>query len=155
MVSFQEKNISFLNNIFALFLSYCITDLARLNFERLTCKFKELEKAEKRSNYLINNDDNLHLQKSEFKTNFLLDFESSQEEKCYQQSRRSIFYCLEDFENTKQNSKTRKTSLEKNDLYCLQFGCYLLNNWTSLPYLWSNAHLRDQVKHVQEKPYLG
>ena len=46
MVNFQEKNISVLNNIFVLFLSYCITDLASLYFERLTCKFKELEKAE-------------------------------------------------------------------------------------------------------------
>ena len=56
--------------------------------------------------------------------------------------------------NAKKNSKIRKTGLEKNDLYCLQFGGYLLNNWTELASLWSNMHLRDLIKHGKEKPYL-
>ena len=66
---------------------------------------------------------------------------------CYQD-------CLEDFKNAKKNSKTRKTGLEKNDLYFPQFGGYLLNNWTGLASLWSNMHLRDQIKHSKEKSYL-
>ena len=62
--------------------------------------------------------------------------------------------CLEDFKNAKKNSEARKTRLEKNDFYCPQFGGYFLNNWTGLASLWSNMHLRDQIKHSKEKPYL-
>ena len=60
----------------------------------------------------------------------LLDFESTHEEKYYQQSKRSMYYkdYLEDFKNAKKNSKTRKTGLEKNNLYCPQLGGCLLNN---------------------------
>ena len=39
-------------------------------------------------------------------------------------------------------------------MYCLQFGSYLLNNWRGLTSLWSNMHLRDQIKHNKEKSYL-
>ena len=62
--------------------------------------------------------------------------------------------CLEDFNNDQKSSKTRKTGLEKNHLYCPQCEGYLLNNWAGLASLWSNMHLRDQIKHSKEKPYL-
>ena len=62
--------------------------------------------------------------------------------------------CLQDFKNAKKNSKTKKTGLKKNDLYWPQFGGYLLNNWTGLTSLWLNMHLRHQIKHSKEKPYL-
>ena len=60
--------------------------------------------------------------------------------------------CLEHFKNAKKNTNTRRTRLEKNDLYCPQFAGYLLNNWKGLASLWSNMHLRDQIKHSKEKP---
>ena len=147
-----RKNIY---SIFILLLLRCKTDQARLHFERLTCKIKKLEKAENSNDYLID-DDNLRLEKSEFKVNLLLDFESNHKEKYYQQCKRNMYYqdCLEDFKNTKKNSRTRKTGLKKNDLYYPQYGGYLLNNWTGLGSLWSNMHLRDQIKHSKEKLYL-
>ena len=142
-------------SIFILLLSCYKTDQTRLHFERLTCKIKELGKAENSNNYLID-DGNLRSENSEFKANLLLDFESNHKEKHYQQSKRSMYYqdCLEDFKNAKKNSKTRNTELEKNDLYCPQFGGYLLDNWTGLASLWSNMHLRDQIKHSKEKACL-
>ena len=78
--SIFRKNIC---SIFILLLLYYKTDQARLHFEHLTCKIKELGKAENSSNYFID-DDNLQLENSEFKVNLLLDFESTHEEKDYQ-----------------------------------------------------------------------
>ena len=116
-------------SIFILLLSYYKAYQVKLQFEHLTCKIKELGKSENSNNFLIVND-NLHLENSEFKRKLLLDFESTHEEKYYQQSKRSMYYkdYLEDFKNAKKNSKTRKTGLEKNNLYCPQLGGCLLNN---------------------------
>ena len=69
---------------------YYKTDQARLHFERFTYKIKELGKPENSSNYLIDAE-NLHLENSEFKTNLLLGFESTSEEKYYQQSKWSMY----------------------------------------------------------------
>ena len=78
-------------NIFILLLSYYKTDQARLHFERLNRKMKELGNSENSNNYLID-DDNLHLENSEFKATFPLDFESTHEEKYHQQSKKSMHY---------------------------------------------------------------
>ena len=117
--SICRKNIY---SIFILLLSYYKTDQARLHFERLTCKIKELGKAENSNNYWID-DDNLHLENTEFKHNLLLDFESTHEEKYYQQFKGSMYYqdCLEHFKNSRKKSKIRNTGLQKNDLYFPQF----------------------------------
>ena len=120
-----------------------------MHLERLTCKIKELGKAENSNNYLIG-DGNLHLENSELKANLLLGFKSTHEKKYYQHYQDG----LENFKNAKKNSKIRKTGLEKNDLYCPQLGGYLLNNWIGLAFLLSNMHLRDQIKHIKEKPNL-
>ena len=74
-----------------LLLSRFKTDPARLHFERLTCKIKELGKAENSNYYLIDND-NLGSENLELKANLLLDFESNHEEKYYQQSKESMYY---------------------------------------------------------------
>ena len=88
--------------------------------------------------------------------NLLLDFESTHGEKYYQQSKRSMYYqnCLEDIKNAEKNNKIRKTLLEENDMYWPQFRGYLFNTGTGLASLWSNIHLKDQIKHSKEKPYL-
>ena len=52
---------------------------------------KELGNSENSNNYLID-DDNLHLENSEFKATFPLDFESTHEEKYHQQSKKSMHY---------------------------------------------------------------
>ena len=69
---------------------YYKTDQTRLHFERFSYKIKELGKAENSSNYLIDAE-NIYLESSEFKTNLLLGFESTPEEKYYQQSKGSMY----------------------------------------------------------------
>ena len=69
---------------------YYKTDQARLHFERFSYKIKELGKTENSSNYLTDAE-NIYLENSEFKTNLLLVFESTPEEKYYQQSKRSMY----------------------------------------------------------------
>ena len=93
-----------------MFYSCYKADQARLHFKCLTCKIEELGKSQNSNNYLID-DDNLHLENSEFKANLLLDFKSTHKEKHYQQSKRNMYYqdCREDFKNGKKNSKTTKT----------------------------------------------
>ena len=83
-------------------------------------------------------------------------FERLSEERYYQQSKRSQYYkdYHKEFQLVKEEIKSSSITSEKNDLYCLQYAGYILNNSTGLASLWSNIHLGCQSKHSREQSYL-
>ena len=151
----SQKWQTFRSSIYSLFVilpSVHKTDCLEIHLAKT---IEELGKTKDRANYLIDYD-NVKFESNNFKTNLLHEFDSIHEERYYQQSKRSLHYkdCLEDFKRAKREIKKSTTTKLDNSLYCLQYTCYLLNNWTGLASLWTKVHLKAQAKHSQKKPYL-
>ena len=80
-------------------------------------------------------------------------FETLSEERYYQQSKRSQYY--KDFQLVKEEIISWSITWEKNDLDCLQYTGYILNNWIGLASLWSNIHLGCQSKDSRKTVIFG
>ena len=139
--------------LFAVLLAIHKNSHFRQSFDEFRVKMKELGNRDHSGDCLVDHKD---LKQITDYIKMVESFERLSEERYYQQSKRSQYYkdYHKEFQLVKEEIKSSSITSEKNDLYCLQYAGYILNNSTGLASLWSNIHLGCQSKHSREQSYL-